>query len=108
MYLCLIVAFCIIAIIVGVNAQFFSTKESDEVPEINVSNVVSVMKNLILVISLCNYLIISCLNLRNILILKKWFVTSLFILKTGKYATISYFPSIFFVYGPLGNCGFSL
>ena len=38
----LIVAFCIIAIIVGVNAQFFSTKESDEVPEINVSNVVSV------------------------------------------------------------------
>ena len=38
----LIVAFCIIAIIVGVNAQFFSTKESDEVPDINVSNVVSV------------------------------------------------------------------
>ena len=38
----LIVAFCIIAIIVGVNAQFFSTKESDEVPEINVSNVVTV------------------------------------------------------------------
>ena len=38
----LIIAFCIIAIIVGVNAQFFSTKESDEVPEINVSNVVSV------------------------------------------------------------------
>ena len=38
----LIVAFCIIAIIVGVNEQFFSTKESDEVPDINVSNVVSV------------------------------------------------------------------
>lgn len=38
----LIVAFCIIAIIVGVNVQFFSTKESDEVPDINVSNVVSV------------------------------------------------------------------
>ena len=38
----LIVAFCIIAIIVGVNAQFFSTMESDEVPDINVSNVVSV------------------------------------------------------------------
>lgn len=38
----LIVAFCIIAIIVGVNAQFFTTKESDEVPDINVSNVVSV------------------------------------------------------------------
>ena len=38
----LIVAFCIIAIIVGVHAQFFSTKESDEVPDINVSNVVSV------------------------------------------------------------------
>mgnify|MGYP001689922843 FL=1 len=38
----LIFAFCIIAIIVGVNAQFFSTKESDEVPDINVSNVVSV------------------------------------------------------------------
>ena len=37
-----IIAFCIIAIIVGVNAQFFSTKESDEVPDINVSNVVSV------------------------------------------------------------------
>lgn len=42
----LIVAFCIIAIIVGVNAQFFSTKESDEVPEINVSNVVSVNEEL--------------------------------------------------------------
>lgn len=42
----LIVAFCIIAIIVGVNAQFFSTKESDEVPDINVSNVVSVNEEL--------------------------------------------------------------
>lgn len=42
----LIIAFCIIAIIVGVNAQFFSTKESDEVPEINVSNVVSVNEEL--------------------------------------------------------------
>ncbi len=42
----LIVAFCIIAIIVGINAQFFSTKESDEVPEINVSNVVSVNEEL--------------------------------------------------------------
>ena len=42
----LIVAFCIIEIIVGVNAQFFSTKESDEVPEINVSNVVSVNEEL--------------------------------------------------------------
>ena len=38
----LIVAFCIIAIIVGVNAQFFSTKENDEIPDINISNVVSV------------------------------------------------------------------
>ena len=42
----LIVAFCIIAIIVGVNAQFFSTKESDEVPDINVSNVVNVNEEL--------------------------------------------------------------
>ena len=42
----LIVAFCIIAIIVGVNAQFFSIKESDEVPDINVSNVVSVNEEL--------------------------------------------------------------
>ena len=37
-----IIAFCIIAIIVGVNAQFFSTKENDEIPDINISNVVSV------------------------------------------------------------------
>ena len=33
-----IIAFCIIAIIVGINAQFFNNKEIEEVPDINISN----------------------------------------------------------------------